>query len=185
MLPFVGNGNQKELTKNPCHFTMRNSQANSKKKSTKVFWRAGKAKKSQGGSGLLPKKSGERPWGCYRDKFLPNYFRGMVRAPPLPQKKVLLPERDSYQNRFQWNYFLGSCWTFWQEPWGTCRGNLFSNYFGHHFAGGGGGGYMREIGTMWQIGVFAGKPCTFVLKNGSFRRVRTIKTRREFRVVST
>ena len=21
--------------------------------------------------------------------------------------------------------------------------------------------YMREIGTMWQIGVLAGKPCTF------------------------
>ena len=28
--------------------------------------------------------------------------------------------------------------------------------------GGGGGRYMREIGTMWQIGVLAGKPCTFL-----------------------
>ena len=28
--------------------------------------------------------------------------------------------------------------------------------------------YMREIGTMWQIGVLAGKPCTFLVQNGSF-----------------
>ena len=27
---------------------------------------------------------------------------------------------------------------------------------------------MREIGTMWQIGVLTGKPCTFLLQNGSF-----------------
>ena len=27
---------------------------------------------------------------------------------------------------------------------------------------------MREIGTMWQIGVLAGKPCTFLVQNGSF-----------------
>ena len=32
----------------------------------------------------------------------------------------------------------------------------------------GGGVYMREIGTMWQIGVFTGKPCTFFARNGSF-----------------
>ena len=31
-----------------------------------------------------------------------------------------------------------------------------------------GGGYMREIGTMWQIGVLTGKPCTFLVQNGSF-----------------
>ena len=31
-----------------------------------------------------------------------------------------------------------------------------------------GGGYMREIGTMWQIGVLKGKPCTFLVQNGSF-----------------
>ena len=29
-------------------------------------------------------------------------------------------------------------------------------------------GYMREIGTMWQIGVLTGKPCTFLAQNGSF-----------------
>ena len=28
--------------------------------------------------------------------------------------------------------------------------------------------YTREIGTMWQIGVLAGKPCTFLVQNGSF-----------------
>ena len=27
--------------------------------------------------------------------------------------------------------------------------------------------YMREIGTIWQIGVLTEKPCTFLLKNGS------------------
>ena len=27
---------------------------------------------------------------------------------------------------------------------------------------------MREIGTMWQIGVLTGKPCTFLDQNGSF-----------------
>ena len=35
-------------------------------------------------------------------------------------------------------------------------------------AGVGGGPYMREIGAMWQIGVLAGKPCTFLVQNGSF-----------------
>ena len=28
--------------------------------------------------------------------------------------------------------------------------------------------YMREIGTMWQIGVLTGKPSTFLAQNGSF-----------------
>ena len=27
---------------------------------------------------------------------------------------------------------------------------------------------MREIGTMWQIGVLTGKPCTFLVQNRSF-----------------
>ena len=27
---------------------------------------------------------------------------------------------------------------------------------------------MREIGTMWQIGVLTGKPCTSLAQNGSF-----------------
>ena len=30
----------------------------------------------------------------------------------------------------------------------------------------GGAVYMREIGTMWQIGVLTGKPCTFSVQNG-------------------
>ena len=44
MLRFVGDGDQKKFTKNPHRFSMQNPQANSKKKSTKVFWRAGKVK---------------------------------------------------------------------------------------------------------------------------------------------
>ena len=40
MLHFVGDGDQKKCTKNPRHFSMQNSQANSKKKSAKCFWRA-------------------------------------------------------------------------------------------------------------------------------------------------
>ena len=45
VLRLVGNGDQKKkkITKNPRHLSMQNSQANSKNKSTKVFWRAGKA----------------------------------------------------------------------------------------------------------------------------------------------
>ena len=45
MLHFVGDGDQKKFTKNPRHFSMQNSQANSKKKSTKCFWRAVKVTK--------------------------------------------------------------------------------------------------------------------------------------------
>ena len=42
MLRFVGNGDQKKFTKNPRHFSMQNSQANTEKKFTKCFWRGGK-----------------------------------------------------------------------------------------------------------------------------------------------
>ena len=42
VLRFAGNGDQKKLTKNPRNFSMQNSQANSKKEFTWVFWRAGK-----------------------------------------------------------------------------------------------------------------------------------------------
>ena len=37
MLRFMGDGDQKKFTKNPHHFSMQNSQASSKKKSTKSF----------------------------------------------------------------------------------------------------------------------------------------------------
>ena len=40
-LRFVGDGDQKKFTKNPRHFSMQNSQANTKKIFTKFFWRAG------------------------------------------------------------------------------------------------------------------------------------------------
>ena len=42
VLRFVGDGDQKKFTKNPRHFSMQNSQANTKKIFTKFFWRAGK-----------------------------------------------------------------------------------------------------------------------------------------------
>ena len=42
MLRFVGDGDQKKFTKNPRHFSMQNSQANTKKIFTKFFRRAGK-----------------------------------------------------------------------------------------------------------------------------------------------
>ena len=41
VLRVVGNGNQKKFTKNPHHFSMQNSQANTKKIFTKSFWRGG------------------------------------------------------------------------------------------------------------------------------------------------
>ena len=43
MLCFVGSGDQKKFTKNPRHFSMQNSQANTKKLFTKCFWTAGEA----------------------------------------------------------------------------------------------------------------------------------------------
>ena len=44
MLRFVGDGyhKNKKITQNPRHFSMQNSQANTKKIFTKFFWRAGK-----------------------------------------------------------------------------------------------------------------------------------------------
>ena len=42
MLRFGGDGDQKKFTENPRHFSMENSQANTKKIFTKFFWRAGK-----------------------------------------------------------------------------------------------------------------------------------------------
>ena len=44
VLRFVGDGDQKKFTKNPRHFSMQNSQANTEKIFTKFFWRAGKVK---------------------------------------------------------------------------------------------------------------------------------------------
>ena len=42
VLCFVGNGDQKKFTRNPRHFSMQNSQANTKRKySQNFFWRAG------------------------------------------------------------------------------------------------------------------------------------------------
>ena len=47
VLRFVGDdGDQKKFTKNPHHFSMPNSQANTKKIFTKCFWRAGRVRKS-------------------------------------------------------------------------------------------------------------------------------------------
>ena len=38
-------------------------------------------------------------------------------------------------------------------------------------------GYMREIGTMWQIGVLTGKPCILWSKMGHFRRFGNYKNK--------
>ena len=43
-LRFVGDGDQKKITKNPRHFSMQNSQANTKKTFTKFFWKVHKVK---------------------------------------------------------------------------------------------------------------------------------------------
>ena len=40
VLRFVGDGDQKRFTQNPRHFSMQNSQANTKKIFTKFVWRA-------------------------------------------------------------------------------------------------------------------------------------------------
>ena len=45
VLRFVGDEDQKKFSKNPRHFSMQNSQANTKKTFTKFFWRAGKVTK--------------------------------------------------------------------------------------------------------------------------------------------
>ena len=56
VLRFVGDGDQKKFTKNPRHFSMQNSQANTKKIFTKFFWRAGKVKFFTGQNKLRTKK---------------------------------------------------------------------------------------------------------------------------------
>ena len=75
-----------------------------------------------------------------------------------------------------------SWWTFW----------AFCIFFQFGAAGkrqvvegGGGGLHMRETGTMWQIGVLTGKPCTFGAQMGHFRRFGTTRIRRDFRRVRT
>ena len=40
--------------------------------------------------------------------------------------------------------------------------------------------YMREIDTMWQIGILTGKPCTFLLQNGSFSAFSHYKNKESF-----
>ena len=59
MLRFVGDGDRKKFTTNPRHSSMQNSQATSKNKSTKVFWRAGKVK-SQGPPGPKSKQNSQK-----------------------------------------------------------------------------------------------------------------------------
>ena len=57
VLHFAGDGDQKKFTKNPRHFSMQNSQANSKKKSTKFFWRAVKVRIPESGYERVQKVS--------------------------------------------------------------------------------------------------------------------------------
>ena len=45
-----------------------------------------------------------------RDQFFAELFSGSGKSPAFaPQEKGLLPERGTYQHKFQWKYFLGSC----------------------------------------------------------------------------
>ena len=44
VLRFVGDGEQKKFTQNPCHFSRPNSQANTEKIFTKFFWRVGRVR---------------------------------------------------------------------------------------------------------------------------------------------
>ena len=53
VLRFVGNGDQKKFTKNPRHFSMPNSQANTKKIFTKCFWRAGQTRENLNGGSQM------------------------------------------------------------------------------------------------------------------------------------
>ena len=71
-----------------------------------------------------------------------------TRNRPVSETKFL----DDFWGPFSLPAPLFYCWIFW--PYGIFRAE--------------GGMYMREIGTMWQIGVLAGKPCTFLVQNGSF-----------------
>ena len=57
MLRFVGDGDQKKFTKNPRHFSMQNSQANTEKIFTEFFWRAGKVINLENLNGGTPKGS--------------------------------------------------------------------------------------------------------------------------------
>ena len=54
VLCFPEKGDHWKFTKNPCHFSIPNPQANSTKKSTRVFWRAGKVKKLHKRRVLVP-----------------------------------------------------------------------------------------------------------------------------------
>ena len=66
--------------------------------------------------GALAEKTGKSFWGCYRDKFLPNSFGGLVRALPLlPKKgaltgKGLLPKQKSNKAKtFRRHFCLKPC----------------------------------------------------------------------------
>ena len=91
VLRFVGNGGQKKFTKNPRHFSMQNSQANSKQNSTKVFCRAGKVKFS----GCHLKQN------CYRPVLL-NYMHSEI---ILELFRVLIGLSKSYALILFWNQY--------------------------------------------------------------------------------
>ena len=62
VLRVVGNGDQKKFTKNPRHVSMQNSQANTKKIFTNIFWRGGKVMDYQNPRSTLPKCFGNYFW---------------------------------------------------------------------------------------------------------------------------
>ena len=88
MLRFVRYGGQKKFTKNPRHFPMQNSGANTKKIFTKHFWRGGRV---------------GNPWPCYRGHLglsgrkLQIEFENGFPGPPGPgaQKVRKIVEKES------------------------------------------------------------------------------------------
>ena len=69
VLRFVGNGDQKNFTKDPRHFSMQNSRANTKKKFTKSLWGAGKVRHWKKGAScpilmLILQIFKDRSWQC-------------------------------------------------------------------------------------------------------------------------
>ena len=96
MLRFMGDGDQKKFTKNPRHFSMQNSQANTKKIFKKFFWRAGKVTFGVVAIGIVQ-------CGIWASKILRitfNLLQRMLKTACAPQK--VLSRRRHEMNRGRW-----------------------------------------------------------------------------------
>ena len=108
MLHFAGDGDQKIFTKNPRHFSMQNSQANSKKKSTIFFLESSQGKKPY--TALLECRTFlcRKKWVPQRKDFgggygFPGFYRVFVSTTGL-ESFSLRPEK--FSKRFS---FGGGC----------------------------------------------------------------------------